>query len=48
MAMFKSRFGFDVGYYDAKTVDQILPLIVSTATGYARKYVSSGVMKLPR
>lgn len=45
MAMFKSRFGFDVGYYNAKTVDQILPLTVSTATGYTRKYVNSGTIQ---
>jgi len=45
MSFFKSRFGFDVGYYNAKTVDQILPLTVSTATGYTRKYVNSGTIQ---
>lgn len=45
MAMFKSRFGFDISYYDAKTVDQILPLTTSTATGYTRKYVNSGTIR---
>ncbi|MEO6355856.1 MAG: SusC/RagA family TonB-linked outer membrane protein [Ferruginibacter sp.] len=45
MAFFKSRLGFDASYYDAKTVDQILPLTVSTATGYSRKYVNSGTIQ---
>ena len=45
MSFFKSRFGFDVSYYNAQTVDQILPLTVSTATGYSRKYVNSGTIK---
>jgi len=38
----KSRIGFDVTYYDAKTSNQILPLTLSTATGYSRKIVNSG------
>jgi len=45
MSFFKSRLGFDLGYYDAKTVDQILPLTVSTATGYSYKYVNSGTIQ---
>ena len=45
MTFFKSRLGFDASYYDAKTVDQILPLTVSTATGYSRKYVNSGTIQ---
>jgi len=45
MNFLKSRVGFDVSYYDAKTVDQILPLTVSTATGYSRKYVNSGTIQ---
>jgi TonB-linked SusC/RagA family outer membrane protein len=45
MATFKSRFGFDISYYNAKTVDQILPLTVSTSTGYTRKYVNSGTVQ---
>ena len=45
MTFFKSRLGFDVTYYSAKTVDQILPLTVSTATGYSRKYVNSGTIQ---
>ena len=45
MSFLKSRLGLDVSYYDAKTVDQILPLTVSTATGYSRKYVNSGTIQ---
>ena len=45
MTFFKSRFGFDVTLYSAKTVDQIIPLTVSTATGYAFKYVNSGTIQ---
>lgn len=45
MSLLKSRFGFDVSYYNAQTVDQILPLTVSTATGYSRKYVNSGTIR---
>ncbi|WP_018617051.1 SusC/RagA family TonB-linked outer membrane protein [Segetibacter koreensis] len=45
MAFFKTRLGFDATYYKAQTVDQILPLTVSTATGYSRKYVNSGTVQ---
>lgn len=41
--MFKdSRLGFDFGMYKNNTVDQILPVSISTATGYSTKYVNSG------
>lgn len=42
MTMFKKRLGFDVSYYKNNTVDQILPIAVSTATGYSYKYVNAG------
>ncbi|CAN5806573.1 SusC/RagA family TonB-linked outer membrane protein [soil metagenome] len=44
-SFFKSRVGFDLTYYDAKTKDQILPLTLSTSTGYSRKIVNSGVLR---
>jgi TonB-linked SusC/RagA family outer membrane protein len=44
-SLIKSRLGFDVTFYSAKTVDQILPLTTSTATGYSKKYVNSGVIR---
>ena len=42
MTMFNSRFGFDIAYYKNNTTDQILPVAVSTATGYSYKYVNAG------
>ena len=41
----KNRLGFDVTYYNARTVDQILAVAVSTATGYSSKVVNSGTIK---
>ena len=38
----KNRVGFDFAWYKTNTVDQILPVAVSTATGYSTKYVNSG------
>ncbi len=41
--MFKdNRIGFDFALYKKNTIDQILPVSVSTATGYSTKYVNSG------
>jgi outer membrane receptor protein involved in Fe transport len=45
MSFFKSRLGLDVTYYDAQTVDQILPVAVSTASGYTSKYVNAGTLR---
>ena len=39
------RIGFDVSYYRTKTEDQITPVPVSTATGYAYKYLNAGVVE---
>jgi len=44
MNFFKSRLGLDLTYYNAKSVDQILPVAVSTATGYDYEYVNAGVI----
>ena len=44
-SFYKSRLGFDITYYDAKTKDQILPLTLSTSSGYSRKIVNSGVLR---
>jgi TonB-linked SusC/RagA family outer membrane protein len=41
----RNRVGFDITYYNAKTVDQILPVAVSRATGYDRKFVNAGVIE---
>jgi len=41
----KSRAGFDITYYNTKSVDQILPVAVSRATGYDRKFVNAGTIE---
>jgi TonB-linked SusC/RagA family outer membrane protein len=45
MAFFKNRLGFDATFYSAKTIDQILPLAISTATGYNSKFLNSGTIQ---
>jgi len=45
MSFFKTRAGFDVTYYDAKTFDQILPTTVSTATGHNSKFLNAGTVQ---
>ena len=45
MSFLQSRVGFDVTYYQAKTIDQILPLTISTATGYSKQFVNSGTIQ---
>lgn len=42
MSFLKNRVGFDVSYYVTNTIDQIYPVNISTATGYASKYVNAG------
>jgi TonB-linked SusC/RagA family outer membrane protein len=44
MAFFKNRLGFDLSYYNAKSFDQILPVIVSTATGYNSKFLNAATV----
>jgi TonB-linked SusC/RagA family outer membrane protein len=45
MAFLKNRLGFDATYYRTRTVDQILPLAVSTATGYSSKFLNAGTIE---
>jgi TonB-linked SusC/RagA family outer membrane protein len=45
MAFLQNRVGFDVTYYSAKSIDQIIPVAVSTATGYSNKYVNAGTIR---
>ena len=40
--MFQSRLGLDMALYKSNTVNQILPVSVSYATGYRSKYVNAG------
>ncbi|MEJ7587586.1 MAG: SusC/RagA family TonB-linked outer membrane protein [Ferruginibacter sp.] len=42
MAFAKNRVGFDISYYHTNTVNQIIPVAVSTATGYNSKFVNAG------
>ncbi len=42
MMFLQKRIGIDMAVYKTNTIDQILPVSVSTATGYSRKYVNSG------
>jgi len=42
MIMFHSRLGLDFAYYKTNTKDQIMPVAVSTATGFSRKYFNAG------
>ncbi|PWJ59208.1 TonB-linked SusC/RagA family outer membrane protein [Dyadobacter jejuensis] len=41
-AFLEDRLGLNFTYYKSRTLDQILPVSVSTATGYGFKYVNSG------
>jgi hypothetical protein len=42
MSLFQNRLGFDVALYKQNTVNQIMPVTVSYATGYSSKYVNAG------
>ncbi|MDI3320023.1 SusC/RagA family TonB-linked outer membrane protein [Pinibacter soli] len=42
MAFLKNRLGFDVTYYNTKTVNQIVPAPISRATGFDAKYINVG------
>ncbi|MDP4238015.1 MAG: SusC/RagA family TonB-linked outer membrane protein [Bacteroidota bacterium] len=42
MSFLKSRLGFDLALYKNNTVDQLMPVSVSYATGYAQKWVNAG------
>ncbi|MFZ6012057.1 MAG: SusC/RagA family TonB-linked outer membrane protein, partial [Bacteroidota bacterium] len=42
MAFADNRVGFDVTYYRQNTVDQIIPVSISTATGFNSKFINAG------
>jgi TonB-linked SusC/RagA family outer membrane protein len=42
LTMFSSRVKFDLSLYKNNTVDQIIPVAISSATGYTSKYVNAG------
>ncbi|MCE7071367.1 SusC/RagA family TonB-linked outer membrane protein [Dyadobacter sp. CY327] len=41
-AFLNDRVGFNFTYYRSQTLDQVLPVSVSSATGFAFKYINSG------
>lgn len=41
-AFLESRIGFDLTAYQSNSIDQIIPVNISAATGYAQRYVNSG------
>ncbi|WPU94473.1 SusC/RagA family TonB-linked outer membrane protein [Mucilaginibacter sabulilitoris] len=45
LAFFNNRLGFDGSYYNTSTFDEILPVNVSTATGYSFSYLNAGTVK---
>ena len=42
---FNARFGFDATYYVSKSVNQIMPVNISTATGYGNRWVNAGTIE---
>jgi TonB-linked SusC/RagA family outer membrane protein len=45
MTFLQKRIGFDFAYYKTNTVDQLMPVAVSTTTGYSTKYINAGEME---
>jgi TonB-linked SusC/RagA family outer membrane protein len=45
MSFFRNRVGFDLTYYNARLIDQILPVSVSTASGYSKFFVNGGTIQ---
>ncbi|MBT2557303.1 SusC/RagA family TonB-linked outer membrane protein [Hymenobacter sp. ISL-91] len=45
MNFLQSRFGFDFTVYQQNTQDQIIPVTLSTATGYSSRFVNSGEVR---
>jgi TonB-linked SusC/RagA family outer membrane protein len=44
MVFLQNRLGLDFSYYDNQTINQIIPVAVSYATGYSGKYVNAGTV----
>jgi TonB-linked SusC/RagA family outer membrane protein len=42
MYFLERRIGFDLAFYKTNTTDQIIPLTLSTATGYGEKMINAG------
>lgn len=44
-SLLKERVGFNVTYYHAQQINQIMPISVSTSTGYGTFYVNGGTVQ---
>ncbi len=42
MNFFRSRVGFDLAFYKNNTINQLMPVSISFATGFASKWVNAG------
>lgn len=42
---FNNRVGIDVSYYNRETVDQIIPVDISPASGFTSKFANAGTMR---
>ncbi|MEN8250970.1 MAG: SusC/RagA family TonB-linked outer membrane protein, partial [Bacteroidota bacterium] len=45
MAFLDNRLGLNYTYYDSKTVDQIMPVSISSTSGYSERWLNAGVMR---
>ncbi|MBX0290807.1 SusC/RagA family TonB-linked outer membrane protein [Hymenobacter sp. HSC-4F20] len=45
MNFLQNRFGFEATAYQSNSIDQILPVTLSTSTGYNSRYVNSGEVR---
>lgn len=41
----KNKIGLEVSYYDKKSIDQIMPVNISSSSGYTRIYANAGEMR---
>lgn len=44
-SFFRSRLGFDLTYYHAQQINQIMPVSVSPASGYTSSFVNAGTVQ---
>jgi TonB-linked SusC/RagA family outer membrane protein len=42
LSFFKKRLGFDLSYYKSNSIDQIIPLRITSATGYLYELINAG------
>jgi len=45
LSLFQGRLGFDMALYKSNTINQILPVTISYATGYSSKFVNAGELQ---